>query len=241
LVTIPQEIGGRGLLKEGVDELLSGPGSGGVLGDVEADNAPAVMGEDDKDEEDAEASNGHGKEVDRDQVADMVSEEGPPGLRGVGAVLRHEAGHGALGNGDAELQELAVDSRSTPQGIRRGHFPDEGSDLGIDGRAASGGATGQLSPVLSEASALPAQDSVGRHDDQRVSPARPDSGQADPEQAVGRAELQAGPQSLVDGELLAQGEVLEGELAMTADKEGKEPIGEVGGGSSSWDSSDSGP
>jgi len=105
-----------------------------------------------------------------------------------------------------------VDSRSTPQGIRRGHFPDEGSDLGIDGRAASGGATGQLSPVLSEASALPTQDSVGRDDDQRVSPAGPDSGQAGPEPAVGRAELRAGRQSLVDGQLLAQGNVLQGEL-----------------------------
>jgi hypothetical protein len=57
-------------------------------------------------------------EVDRDQVADVVGEERPPGPRGVGAVLRHEARDGAFDKGDAELQELAVDARRSPQGIR---------------------------------------------------------------------------------------------------------------------------
>jgi hypothetical protein len=36
-------------------------------------------------------------------------------------------------------------------------------------------------------------------------------------------ELRAWHRSLVDGELLAQGEVLEGELAVAADEEGEEP------------------
>jgi hypothetical protein len=62
---------------------------------------------------------------------------------------------------------------SPPQGIRRGHIPDEGGDLGIDGRAAPRGPTGQLSPVLAEASALPSQDGVGGHDDQSLPPAGP--------------------------------------------------------------------
>jgi hypothetical protein len=36
-------------------------------------------------------------------------------------------------------------------------------------------------------------------------------------------ELRSRHGSLIEGELLAQGEVLEGELAMTADEERKEP------------------
>jgi hypothetical protein len=40
----------------------------------------AVVSEHDENEEDAEASGGHGEEVDRDQVVDVVSEERPPGL-----------------------------------------------------------------------------------------------------------------------------------------------------------------
>jgi hypothetical protein len=78
-VAVADEIGRRGLIREGVNELLSGPNGRGVLGHVEVDDSPTVVGEDDKDEEDAEGSGGHGEEVDRDQVADVVTEEGPPG------------------------------------------------------------------------------------------------------------------------------------------------------------------
>jgi hypothetical protein len=70
---------------------------------------------------------------------------------------------------------------------------------------------------------VPAQDGVGRDDDQHLRPADPDPGQAGPEQAVGRAELRAGRRSLIDGELLAQGRILESELAVAADEEGEEP------------------
>jgi hypothetical protein len=136
-VTIPKQIDGGGVVWEGVDELLGRPGGGRMLRDVEVDDAPAVVGEDDEDEEDAEANGGHGEEVDRDEAADVIGEERPPGLRGLGTTLRHEAGDGALGDGDAELEKLAVDARCTPQWVSGGHFPDEGSDLGADGWAAA--------------------------------------------------------------------------------------------------------
>jgi hypothetical protein len=70
---------------------------------------------------------------------------------------------------------------------------------------------------------LPPQDSVGGHDDESLPPAGPDSGQADPHQTIHRAKLRAGQGSLVDGKLLAKGEVLEGELTVTAEEEGEEP------------------
>ena len=153
----------------------------------------------------------------------MVGDERSPGLRGLGTTLGYEAGDRALGDVDAELEELAVDTRGAPEGIRGGHLPDQGGDLGVEGRATSGGPAGERGPVLAEAAALPAQDGVGRDDDQRPPPASLDSGQADPEQAVGRAELRAGRQSLVDDELLAQGKVLEGGVPLPVDEEGEEP------------------
>src|SRR6185369_8350236 len=160
-VAVAKEVGRRGFVREGVDELLSGPDSGRGLGDVEVDDPPAVVGEDDKDEEDAEASGGDGKEIDRDQVEDAVREERPPGLRGLGPMLGHEAGDGAFGDVDAELEEFAVDARRSPQGIRRGHRPHEAGDLGIDAGATAGRPTRELGPILAEAAALPAQDGVG--------------------------------------------------------------------------------
>ena len=53
-----------------------------MLGDVEVDDAPVVIGEHDEDEEDTQAGGGCREEIDRDQISDMVSEERPPGLRG---------------------------------------------------------------------------------------------------------------------------------------------------------------
>jgi hypothetical protein len=49
LITIAQEIGGRGVVREGVHDLLGDPGGGGMFGDVEVDDAPAMVGEHDED------------------------------------------------------------------------------------------------------------------------------------------------------------------------------------------------
>jgi hypothetical protein len=223
LVAVAKEIARCGVVRERVDDLLSGPVGGGVLGHVEVDDPSAMVSEHDKNEEHAQACGGDGEEVEGDEVSHMVVKERPPGLRRPRAPLRHEPGDGALGNVNAELEELSVDTRGAPQGIRRGHFPDEGRDLDIDRRAASGRLTREPRPVLAKPAALPAQDSVGRDDDQRLPPPGPDSGQAGPEQAVSRVELRAWHRSLVDGQLLAQGEVLEGELAVAAEEEGEEP------------------
>src|ERR671918_1189066 len=104
--------------------------------------------------------------------------------------------------------------RGAPQRvIRVGHLPDQGGDLGIDARTTSGSPTRELDPVLAEAAALPAQDGVGRDDDQRLPPTGPDSGQAGPKQAVGLAEPRPRSRSFVDGGLLAEGQVLESGLA----------------------------
>jgi hypothetical protein len=48
-------------------------------------------------------------------------------------------------------------------------------------------------------------------------------GKRDPQEAVGHPELRSASGSLIDGKLLAQGEVLEGELAMSAEQEREKP------------------
>jgi hypothetical protein len=63
------------------------------------------------------------------------------------------------------------------------------------------------SRVLAEATLLPPQDSVRRHDDERLPPAGPDTRQPDPQQAIRGAELRSADRPPVDGELLAQGQV----------------------------------
>jgi len=80
-VAIAEEVGRGGVVREGVHDLLGGPGGGGMLGDVEVEDAPPMVGQDNEYEEDVQASGGDGEEVNRDKVADMVDEECSPGLR----------------------------------------------------------------------------------------------------------------------------------------------------------------
>ena len=63
LVAVAQEIGRRGGVRESVHDLLGGPVGGGVLGHVEMDDAPAVVGEHDENKEDAQARGGHREET----------------------------------------------------------------------------------------------------------------------------------------------------------------------------------
>src|SRR5437870_12262503 len=189
LLTVAQEIGGRGVVREGVYDLLGGPAGGGVLGHVEVDDAPAVVSEHDENKEDAQARSWHREEIEGDQLADMVGEERPPRLRRQGAPLRHEPRDGALGDVDPQPEKFPVNSRGAPQRIGRSHPCHESLDLSIDGWAASDGPSGELGPVLAEAAPLPPQNGVGGHDHEGLPPPGPDSSQPDPEESVGPAHL----------------------------------------------------
>jgi hypothetical protein len=67
-----EEIGWCGVVREGVHDLLGGPVGGGMLGDVEVQDATAMVGKHDEDEEDTQAEGGNGEEIDGDQVPDVI-------------------------------------------------------------------------------------------------------------------------------------------------------------------------
>src|SRR5882762_2564760 len=50
-VATAEEIRWGGVVREGIHDLLDRPSGGGMLGDIEVEDAPAVMGEDDQTEE----------------------------------------------------------------------------------------------------------------------------------------------------------------------------------------------
>jgi hypothetical protein len=115
-----------------------------------------------------------------------------------------------------------MDSRGAPERVRGGQAEDQRFDLGVDGRATAGRSAGEPRPVLTEAAALPPQDGGGRYDQEGPSPPRPQLGQRDPEHAVRPAKSRSSDRALVHGELLAQGEVFESELAVSAAEDREE-------------------
>ena len=69
------------------------------------------------------------------------------------------------------------------------------------------------------AAPLPPEDGVGGHDQEGLPPPGPDAGQPDPQEAICPPQPWPWHRSLVHGELVTQGEVLEGELAVAAAEE----------------------
>jgi hypothetical protein len=76
--------------------------------------------------------------------------------------------------------------------------------------------------VLAETAPLPSQDCVGSHEHEGPPPPGPDLGQPAPDQAIGRAQPGPAERSLVHGDLVTQGEVLEGKVAVAAAEDWEE-------------------
>ena len=81
-VAIAEQVLGRGVFGERLDDLLGGPGSAGALGDAEVKNATSVVSQDKEDIQNPKRRGGYREEIDRCQRADVVVEEGAPGLGG---------------------------------------------------------------------------------------------------------------------------------------------------------------
>ena len=93
--------------RERFDELSAGPVSRGMRGDVEVSDAPPVMGEHEEYEENAEGNGGHGEEVDRDEIFQMIIEERPP-TSGNSTISPSSEGSTCLGSGASLPSERCV-------------------------------------------------------------------------------------------------------------------------------------
>jgi len=90
VVAIAEAVLRRGC-RSGVHDLLGRPVRGGVLGHVEVDNASAMVGEHNEDEEHPQADSGDGEEIDEDQVPHVISKECAPRLRRRSAPFRADS------------------------------------------------------------------------------------------------------------------------------------------------------
>jgi hypothetical protein len=76
--------------------------------------------------------------------------------------------------------------------------------------------------VIAEAPSPPPQHGVWSHDYEGRPPLGPDSGQPDPDETIHPAQSRPRDGSLVHGELVAQGEVLQSQLPLAAAEEREE-------------------
>jgi hypothetical protein len=116
----------------------------------------------------------------------------------------------------SQLQEFAIDSGSSPQGIGRGHPRSQSADFGVDLRTALRGAAGELDPVVAVASPLPSQHGGWSHDDEGPPPTSVTARRRRVDPVSGPS---AGSPSACTRRADGKGEVFEVELAMAAEEE----------------------
>jgi hypothetical protein len=121
-VPIAEEVTDSVSVCERLDDLLRGPSPGRMLGHMEMQHLATIVFQDDKHEQDLHCDDRHGKEIGGHHVVDVVVQEGPPGLVRRPAESAQEARNSALGNGDTEHLEFAIDSGCSPQRIGGDHL-----------------------------------------------------------------------------------------------------------------------
>src|SRR3954468_5770378 len=101
--------------------------------------------------------------------------------------MDHILRNGRLADVHAQLEQLAVNAWCAPQWISQRHRPNQRTDVSRHGGPADASAT-LPRPEQAEASAMPCDDRLRLHDDERRAPVCPDARQPDPEASVNRSE-----------------------------------------------------
>jgi hypothetical protein len=165
---------------------------------MEMQHLATLVFQDNKYEQHLHRDGRHGKEIGGYQVADMVVQEGPPGLVRRTAKRGQEARDSALGNGDAEHLEFAVNPGCAPQRIGSGHLCNQSTEFcgGAGATSAPALRLGKPGPESPEPLALPAHNGVCLDVEQGLAPVAPQTPESNPEHPVKGRQQRTLPLSL---------------------------------------------
>ena len=161
---------------------------------------PALEVDEEEDEDGAEASIKGLNEV--AAPGDVILEERAPLLAVAGNAPGHVALHGALGDVDSDLEELAAKSLGPPSGVAGGHLA---NGIRVPARLAAFWA-GAPVPEEAKARAVPSQDGGRLDHGQSCAPRRRGDGHASDEPSLrgGEVDVLALEPALRRNQLLAQ-------------------------------------
>jgi hypothetical protein len=205
-------------------QLLDDPQARRMLCDVEVQDAPTIVTDDEKTVEDAERDRWSREEVHRRNRSPMVSKEGEPafGWLGIPRSSFHPTGDGSLGEIKTEHEEFSVYPRRSPGWILGNHPEDQISNLFREPSPPcrlSG--PGDQAPIETEACPMPSNHRLRRDDNQSFFPGGPEPVGNDPEEFVEAAQHRSRVATFQYGELLPEREVFQYEMPTTAKRASK--------------------
>jgi hypothetical protein len=131
-IAIAEQVGGAGLVRERVDDLLSRPHGRGMVGDIDVKEFSGVVAEHHEAEEQAKRQGRCDEEVDGRNVVTVSRQEGPPGRRRVTGGVTHVLGDGEGGDFIAEEAEFGLNPTPAPGRVFSDHASNQGADLEVD-------------------------------------------------------------------------------------------------------------
>jgi hypothetical protein len=155
--------------------------------DSEMKHLPALVLQDDEHKQHSKSDGRDGEEIRRHDLSHMVVQKGLPRLRRGPFHGLQDTGNGPFRNVDSELEELTVNARRTPQGIRADYGLNELANRLANRRSAyiSARSARPSRPIPTKMLPLPTHDSVRMDHDQGSSPALPHPRHDHPEHSVG--------------------------------------------------------
>src|SRR5260370_6345423 len=187
---MPDQVGRRLIPRKCLCDLACDPFRGWMRCDVDPDEVSARQPDDDEGVEHVEANGWGNEQVHGGDVRCVVTQEGGPALGRRAASLDHVLRHAGLSDLEAELEQLAMDARRTPQRIFGAHPPDQRAQICGDLWPASKRA-GFPTPIPTEAGPMPTHQGLGPDNRDGLEDRWEPSIQYDQEQAIPTRELDA--------------------------------------------------
>jgi len=175
------------LVREGLAQLLDHPGTRRITSNVEMEDTPTVVGNNQEAVQHPQGDGGNGEEVHGHDGFSVIVQKRPPAPSRfwVAWCLPHPARDGSLGDLQAEHCEFPVDAGSMPSGVLREHLENEVACLPTDPFPAEpNSVAGEPGPIQAKAGAVPPDHGIRCDHNQGLSPSRPESSAQDPEKLV---------------------------------------------------------
>ncbi len=158
-VSIPNKIPRRVVPRERLGDLARDPLRGWVCRHAKRHPKPSSVAHNDKTIQNFECDRLQDKEVDRRDAVDVIAEKRPPALRRWPRVAAHVPSDRRLGDLEAELEQLTMNTRRAPKCVRTAHLANERAQLSRDLRSADTVA-GSPAPIRPKPSTVPANDGL---------------------------------------------------------------------------------
>src|SRR5579884_2619325 len=200
------------LVRKGFAQLLRYPGAGRMLGDADMQDAPAIMANHEESIQQPEGNGGHGEEIHRSNGLPVILEKCLPASDGIRIAWRSldSARDCPLRNIESELEQFAMNTRSAPGWILRGHLKDQISKFLVDSLPAwRWTSLRQELPIQTKSSAVPADDGGRRDNQQRILPFCPEPFDRNPKQSAECSKFWTIISSLEDYGLLTKDQIFE--------------------------------